>query len=343
MKDYIVENCINTLYDKGIRFISGKWFNINTKEEIKDFNKYAAKSLHIIKQNDLDEILDSFKLWYNDSEHSWLELPLVSLARNLGPLDSTSGLPIDLDDKQYIIINRLLYHPEDEIMFITTGCGGSGKSTFLNLIKQLFDNDVSATTLDQLSNDFLLTEAVKHRLIASDELAKGELSMSKLKTLISKQRITCNPKHQASYDVKTQSVLFYCCNKAPKIDITDTGILRRIVYYFRNTKIANPDKSKNKTIYTQDELLAVARRALYYEYLNENDKWLDLFIEETHKILLESNSVYLYFKENNEPFSDNELKYEDYTSFCIKKRLKPYSEPNYDDILSLIKEWNVNV
>ena len=340
MKEYVLKDCLRLLEKNEIKFISGKWFNNKTKTEIKNINKYIAVSCDLYNADDVKKVVDAFIMRYSDDESDWIELPLISLAKSLGPLDSNTSLPFDLDDKQLIIINRLLYHPEDEVLFITTGVGGSGKSTFLNIIKQLFDNDVSATTLDQLSNDFLLTEAVKHRLIASDELAKGELSMNKLKTLISKQRITANPKGLKPYEVRTQSALFYCCNKAPKIDLTDTGILRRIIYYFRNTKIANPDKSLNHKIYTNDELLIIARRALSYESLNEDDKWKDYFIDETHKILLESNSVYLYYKKYYEPFSD-ELKFENYVKFCIEKRLKPYSEPNYEDLINLIEEWKM--
>ena len=162
-------------------------------------------------------------------------------------------MPFPLDDKQLIILYILLFHPELEVCFITTGIGGSGKSTFLNIIKQLFDNDVSSTPIGDLGNPFILAEALKHRLIASDELGTGDVNLPVIKTIVSKQQIQVNEKFGATYTTRAQSALFWCCNQAPRIDIQDSGMLRRIIYYERNTKIKNPNpdlKNKKYSFYT---------------------------------------------------------------------------------------------
>ena len=333
MKDFKIEELISMLQNSGIKFIAGKWFN-KFNVEIKDISSYIARSCHLFKSNDIKDVEEAFINWYGKKIGKWPEMLIVSMTKDRGPIEDKSQLPFELDEKQLIIINRILFHPEDEIMFITTGVGGSGKSTFLNIVKQLFDNDVSATTLDQLSNDFMLSQAIKHRLIASDELSKGELNNTKLKTLISKQQLSANPKGKDSYEVNTQSVLFFCCNKPPKIDITDTGILRRIVYYSRNTKIKNPDKNLNKKEYDPNELLTIARVAYSYEYLDEDDKWLDLFKEETRQNLLVNNSVYMFYKDEERTGEE----YYNYETFCQRKHLKAYSEPNFEEILAFVKE-----
>ena len=224
-----------------------------------------------------------------------------------------------------MIINRLLFHPEDEVMFITTGVGGSGKSTFLNIIKQLYNNDCYSASVSDLSNNFVVAEAVKHRLIASDELAKGDLDTKVLKTLASKQNLAINPKNLPPHEVKTQSALFWCCNIAPRIDCTDTGILRRIIFYERNTKIANPDKSLNSRHYSYEELLIIARRSLAYE----DDEWEKYFTKETHYYIMKDNSVYLC----------NANSYSEYKELCSAKGLKAYSEPNWISIKRLFDEW----
>lgn len=336
MKDYELECFVEKLNKSNVRFISGKWFD-KDDNEIKLINRYIAKVTGKFNPKDITNIMDSFIMIYGDMSGSWCKLPIVRKALELGELKKDTKLPFDLDEKQLIIINRLLFHPEDEIMFICTGVGGSGKSTFLNIVKQLFDNDVSAATLTDLGNSFIVAQAIEHRLIASDELAKGELNNANLKTLISKQQVTANHKGRIPYDVRSQSALFFCCNNPPKIDITDTGILRRIVYYSRNTKIENPDKSLNKREYKQDELLTIARVALSYNSL-ENDSWFDYFKEETHKNLISNNSVYIYF--NSDDYNES---YSSYKIYCLDKNLKPYSEPTYESILELIKEWNTDI
>lgn len=333
MKDYELGCFVEKLYKAKIRFISGKWFAKDDKE-IKLINRYISKATGKFNPKDITNIMDSFIMIYGDMNGNWCELPIVREAKELGGLSMDTKLPFDLDSKQLLIINRLLFHPEDEIMFICTGVGGSGKSTFLNIVKQLFDNDVSSATLSDLSNGFIVAQAIEHRLIASDELAKGELNNANLKTLISKQQVTANHKGRIPYDVKSQSALFFCCNNPPKIDITDTGILRRIVYYSRNTKIENPDKTLNKKEYTHDELLTIARVALS----SECDNWFDYFKEETHLNLVSNNSVYIYFKSE-----DYHESYSSYKTYCFDKNLKPYSEPTYESILDLIKEWNISI
>lgn len=334
MKGFELECCVNSLKKSGVNFISGKWFD-KDDNEIKLIDRYILKLTGKYDTKDISKIIDSFRVAYGDLNGNWYEMPIVKEAKELGELPKGTKLPFDLDAKQLLIINRLLFHPEDEIMFICTGVGGSGKSTFLNIVKQLFDNDVASATLSDLSNGFIVAQAIEHRLIASDELAKGELNNANLKTLISKQPVTVNHKGREPYNIRSQSALFFCCNNPPKIDITDTGILRRIVYYSRNTKIQNPDKTLNKKEYTHDELLTIARVALRAERFDD-DTWFNYFKEETHLNLVANNSVYIYFKSDD--YSDN---YASYKSYCFEKNLKPYSEPTYESISELIREWKV--
>ena len=337
MKADIFELIRDDLY-KRFRIISGKIFDIHNNEVPQNvlFQRLMMGDLRKIyntpiKGSDCEELLSDLNIL--GTTGFWPELPLFAQAKNLGPITDDSVLPFPLDDKQLMIINRLCFHPEDEVMFITTGIGGSGKSTFLNIIKQLFNNDVSAASVSDLANPFMVAEAVKHRLIASDELAKGELDSKVLKQLASKQLIEVNPKHIASYTVQSQSALFWCCNKTPKVDCSDSGMLRRVVFYSRNTKIQNPDPSLNKKQYTTDELLMILRRALAFE----NDNWKDTFMDETHALLIRSNAVgkYLIANLNNKL----NLSYDGYTHYCYTNGFKAYNRDNYDQLMDLFKEW----
>lgn len=323
---------------KRFRVISGKIFDVNDNEVPQNilFQRLMMGDLRKIyntpvKGKDCEELLSDLNIL--GTTGFWPELPLFIQAKALGPIADNSTLPFPLDDKQLMIINRLCFHPEDEVMFITTGIGGSGKSTFLNIIKQLFNNDVSAASVSDLANPFMVAEAVKHRLIASDELAKGELDSKVLKQLASKQLIEVNPKHIASYTVQSQSALFWCCNKTPKVDCSDSGMLRRVVFYSRNTKIQNPDPSLNKKQYTNDELLTILRRALAFE----NNNWKDAFMDETHDLLIKSNSVGKYLEDAIK--ININTTYDGYTHYCYTNGFKAYNRDNYDQLMDLFKEW----
>ena len=252
----------------------------------------------------------------------WLELPIVGEARHQKEL---KPLCFPLNTEQLMIINRLLLGQNEEVAFICTGVGGSGKSTFLNIVKQIFDNDVAACTLSDLSG-FNISEAVSHRLIASDELASDELNNGLLKSIISRQCIQVNPKNQTPYQTKCQSALFFCCNEAPKIDLDDTGMLRRIIYYKMNEKIKNPDRTLNHKEWTHEDLVNIVAHAIQ---LDTTD-WKKKFEEDTHYYLLKNNSVWRF---------RDKIIYTDYVKECNIAHLKPFSEPKWSSIKALISEW----
>ena len=126
-----------------LRFISGKWFNEN-EEEIPNIKKEVAINLieddeyslffkGIKDMCDVENWIDCYKDLYGESS-LWFPSKFIKKAIDY-PKVELSELPFPFDYKQIVIINRLLFHPEDEVVFITTGVGGSGKSTFLNIVK----------------------------------------------------------------------------------------------------------------------------------------------------------------------------------------------------------------
>lgn len=332
MKKEILFSALTQLNKANVEFISGKYFATinNQPQEINKIEQYISKTYtdaygayNLLLTSEIEEIKN--QLVMQSTRDLWHNLPLVDKAKELGPINDNSEAPFELEYKQYIILNRLLYHPLDEVMFITTGVGGSGKSTFLNIIKQLFNNDVASIPLSELQG-FMIAQATQHRLVASDEIGSKELNNDVLKQLISKQELDVNPKYGKPYHTHCQSNFFYCCNKAPKIDVTDTGILRRIVFYSRDTKIQNPNTSFNKQIYTEEQLLWFARRALAFE----DENWFDNFKQETHYYLESQNSVYI---------CKDAKDYQEYKAQCALKGLKAFSEPNWQSIKDLFEQW----
>jgi len=302
-----------------VRFISGKWFT--KQSEIKDINKYFARIGTFESPKQVKDAVEMFVLLYGE-DGEWLEMPIVTDAKKQEKL---YPLAFPLTKEQLMII-RIMIEGKEEAMFICTGIGGSGKSTFLNIIRQIYSEDCSAVTLDCLSG-FNLAEAVKHRLIASDELASGDLDNGALKTIISKQPIQVNGKFQIPCQIKAQSALFFCCNNPPRVDIDDSGLLRRIYYYSRNEKIKNPDLSLKSKHYTPMELQNIVAHALRTDITN----WRKTFENDTREYLSKWNSVRISGADD----------YATYISDCKGKGLKAYSEPRWQNILKLFKEWGV--
>lgn len=323
MKQEIVERNASALFNRGIRFISGKWFNISKNMEINNIDHFLFAATGTTERNALDRIKDSIMIRQESTGGFWPDI--------VWP-ETVGELPFPLDDKQMVILNRLLYHKmdSDRSIFITCGIGGSGKSTFLNIVRQLHNCDCANSNLSDLSNEFLFAEAVSHRLICSDELASGELDLPKLKILASHEKATVNPKCRIPYETQTQSNLFWCCNSVPKLDITDSGMLRRIVFYERNTKIENPNTSLSHKVYSRDELAIIATKAKEYE----DDKWFENnFEKETYKYLMKSNSVYLCWADD----------YQVYRVNCNIKGYRPFAEEKWKEIHDLFEGWKAEL
>lgn len=309
----------NMLKDKGFEFISGKWY-IRDKE-IHNIDKYLLTTglFPTVKQK--DEAKAFFMQCYG-TDGEWKPLPIIAEAKAQKEL-----LPLcyPLSHKQLVIINYLLRHDE-EIFFILTGVGGSGKSTFANIICQIFDNDTASLNLSDLSDDFKLATGVGHRLIYSDELNSDDINGGQLKQLFSNQAITVNPKFEKPYQTRFQSAFFFNCNIAPRLDLCDTGMMRRILYFEMNEKIQNPDPSMNKRSWTRADLVNIVAHALNTDMTN----WKELFQKETRYYLVKDNSVYRHRFLND---------YSEYAEACRDDGLRPFAAPKWESIRALLGEW----
>ena len=348
MKKYDDAFLTELVIRSNIEFISGKFFYKDKngyKNEIKNIDKYIGKiyfehARKFINERDLNYMKNGIiNNPLSDEIVDWPRPAIIDEALELKEKGyMPKQCPFPLDDKQLIILYILLFHPEQEVFFITTGIGGSGKSTFLNIIKQLFDNDVGSTPLGNLGDPFTLAEALKHRLIASDELGTGEVNLPIVKTIVSKQNIQVNEKYGATYTTRAQSALFFCCNQAPKIDISDTGMLRRIVYYSRNTKIINPDPSLKNKKWSHEDLIDFILCALKVEFIFKEDdinSWKEPFKDETSCYLVTTNSVGLYFKYIHN--GSHLIDYAAYKEYCHSNGYKPFAKHKYEEILEWIK------
>lgn len=302
---------------------SGKWFQAG--EEIKDIKRYLVRipQLQISNADDLQKFIDYYIIMYGQ-EDLWPELPIIQEAKDRIKEGKVKQMAFPLDEKQLMII-RVMLEGKEERMFIATGRGGTGKSTYLNIIRQIYDNDFSACPLSEMTG-YNLTEALKHRLIASDELSADDLDSRALKTVISRQPVQLNGKYERPVQIIAQSAMFFCCNRPPRVDVDDTGILRRIVYFEMDRVIENPDPEKAKHTFTHDELVDIVAHA----YMLDMTNWYDKFKKETRKYICSNNSVWLYRK----------IKvYGDYREACRDAGLKAYSLPRWEKIREIFAQW----
>ena len=114
------------------------------------------------------------------------------------------------------------------------GAAGTGKSTILNIIQQLFEGYYSvfdAKALGSSSNQFALEAFRKNPLVAIQH--DGDLSKiednTRLNSLVSHEIMTVSEKFKSSYENRFKCFLFMGTNKPVKITDAKSGLIRRLI------------------------------------------------------------------------------------------------------------------
>lgn len=143
------------------------------------------------------------------------------------------------------------------------GSAGTGKSTVLNIIQQLFDGYYSvfdAKALGSSNNVFALEAFKTNPLVAIQH--DGDLSHiednTRLNSLVSHEQMTVNEKFKATYSSRFKSFLFMGTNKPVKITDAKSGIIRRLIDVRPTGKKLPSQEYKTLTSQIKFELGAIA-------------------------------------------------------------------------------------
>lgn len=319
-KGFNVIECAKNWSTK-VKYISGKWFWRLTNEPIKDINHTITRYSNT-DANQTKRIVDTLINYLEPDERTgpWPPLILEQEAKAAtGPLPP---LPIELTREKLIILNYLHFQPNQEAMFILIGPGGTGKSTFLNVIRQTFDDDASALSLADMKNRFNLDTLMSHRINACDEIGSDIIDTPVIKQIVSNQTIQVDVKNRVPYQAKPQTKLIFSGNKFPRFDLSDTGMMRRIRVFEMKEVIQNPDRELNCRTFTHAERVVILRHALAVNM----DDWRETFDNDTHKYLCKDNSVYIC----------HAATYSEYKDKCRTLNLKCYDEPKWQELKELI-------
>ena len=256
------EKLAQDLYDEGFRMISGKVFAKDSRGSLywvpyDDFKKHVFKDYEGISYNARCNALKFFAACYNEPE-LWPP-PLIWKKAYLSNVDE-SKIPFHFEDKLYKLINLLLTKNGYEKFFIIWGRAQTGKSTVLNLIRQIFESDTCSIDL---------------------------------KSIVSRERGTVERKGEQAIDVIWQSKLCFACNDMPTFNVLDSGMMRRLVVYQMDNQFTSLDQSIRDHQYTEEELLAIIHKALYID-MNDWEKDFEL---DTFTALYNQNSVYRFISE----------------------------------------------
>lgn len=159
------------------------------------------------------------------------------------------------------------------------GAAGTGKSTVLNIIQQLFEGYYSvfdAKALGSSSNAFALEAFKTNPLVAIQH--DGDLSKiednTRLNSLVSHEYMTVNEKFKSTYTNRFKCFLYMGTNRPVKITDAKSGLIRRLIDVTPSGNKVNPKEYKTIMKQVSFELGAIANHCLQV-YLSNPGRYDD--------------------------------------------------------------------
>ena len=213
------------------------------------------------------------------------------------------------------------------------GEGGTGKSTILNVIQQLFEGYYSvfeAKALGSSTHQFALEAFKKNPLVAIQH--DGDLSRiednTRLNSLISHEEMLVNEKHKGQYSANFKCFLFLGTNKPVKITDAKSGIIRRLIDVSPTGEKLSPRDYKSTVKKIKFELGAIAYHCKEV-FLNDPDYYDDYI---PTAMLGASNDFYNFILDSYHVFKKEDgttLKaaWEMYKTYCDEAKVGyPFSQ-----------------
>ena len=206
------------------------------------------------------------------------------------------------------------------------GEAGTGKSTILNIIQQLFEGYYSvfdAKALGSSSNSFALESFKTNPLVAIQH--DGDLSRiednTRLNSLVSHELMTVNEKFKSAYANRFKCFLFMGTNKPVKITDAKSGLIRRLIDVTPSGNKLSPKEYKSVVKQVDFELGAIAHHCqdVYLDNPGAYDDYIPI------SMLDASNDFYNYVVDSYHVFKREDgttLKaaWEMYKTYCEETR-----------------------
>lgn len=169
--------------------------------------------------------------------------------------DVTGADPLKMEFLYQIVGYCLLKRNLFQKFFIMVGEGGTGKSTFTNLIQKLVsDSNCSHVSLADFDRDYYLATIIGKLVNIDDDIADNKVLeyTGRFKSVVSGDKISVRQIYREVEDHIPFATLVFNCNKLPKIMDRTTGLYRRIILIELNNKVKSPDPMFLEKLTEQD-------------------------------------------------------------------------------------------
>ena len=364
---------------------SGLW-STDEQDVIQMIDHELDKFADEYKQHSMGESVYILHMWDSETGviDSWHKYCQKQMRDNFHPLDETLifantkttkkdyaskrlGYPLEKGDTSaWDKLISTLYSPEErhkiewaigavitgdskwiQKFMVFYGAAGTGKSTILNVIQELFKGYYSvfdAKALGSSSNVFALEAFKTNPLVAIQH--DGDLSHiednTRLNSLVSHELMTVNEKFKSTYSNRFNAFLFMGTNKPVKITDGKSGLIRRLIDVTPSGNKLNSREYKQVVKQVGFELGAIAYhcKTVYEEEPDAYDSYIPI------DMMGASNDFYNFVMDSYFVFSrDDETtlkaSWEMYKVYCDDAKVPyPYSQRIFkEELKNYFKEY----
>lgn len=147
----------------------------------------------------------------------------------------------------YSLIRRNNFHK----FFVIVGGGGTGKSTYANLLRRLFEPKlVSKVALSQFDQDYHLSTLIGSMINIDDDASNEKVlkDAGRFKSITAGQPVLVRPIYSEPLELICMATIIVLSNSMPKIQDDSEGLYRRLMLVELNNKIKDPDRDFEKKI-----------------------------------------------------------------------------------------------
>ena len=293
-------------------------------EFIKGFNIFCPYYIDVdYDENAYDEYVDSFlqTITCNENSKEKNDLRLV-LEEVIGHCLMTKNFPSK--------------------MFILLGTGANGKSTFMNMLFNLFGDLAVNVPINKLDRDDYVARLTNKLVNISDDVDFDYIKSSQnLKTLASGDNIVARELYQKAYNFKNKATLIFSLNEMVLFADNSFGLQRRlcIIPFLHNIKDPNPSyidllTSDNAKKY----LLKLGYEGLQRIISNGNKITESQQINDlVNNYIFDTNSALSFIEKEYKDDLDGKIfsnVYQEYENYCTIAGYDPYSKNKFSRILT---------
>ena len=229
-------------------------------------------------------------------------------------------------------------------IFVLSGSGNNGKSTFVEMLTAFANNLSSHIDITGFEDGTQVVSLIGKIINIADDIDPNYLEKTKvLKTMASGNTITARAIYSQPVTIKNTATLVFTCNEVPVFKDKTEGIKRRLIIIPFENKVVNKIYDLDKLLSSENAksyILRLALEGVNRILINHMELSKSKKVEDTlREYYIESDSVLGFLEEYEGEINNTstiEL-YNMYDFYCIQNNIKPQSKNKFTRVIKSMR------